>query len=171
MEQVTEEFFDKIFDINTKGLFFTLQKALPLLSKGSSVILTTSSAEKKGLFGSSAYSATKAAVRSFARSFSLELIERGIRVNVLCPGPVETPIIGRMGYSPEETKDMVKSSLQSRVPINRLGTSEELAQCALFLASDDSSFMLGSDRTCPWGFDATLIFAENLNHRAKRRYK
>ena len=150
VEKVTEDFFDKTFDINTKGLFFTIQKALPLLSKGSSVILTTSSVIEKGMPGASVYAASKAAVRSLARSFSAELCDRGIRVNALCPGPVETPIFGRMGLPPEALKAMGES-MQARVPLKRFGRPEELAKAALFLASEDSSFMLGSQVTVDGG--------------------
>jgi NAD(P)-dependent dehydrogenase (short-subunit alcohol dehydrogenase family) len=143
IEQVTDEFFDAIFDINTKGLFFTIQKAIPLLKNGSSVILTTSSVIEKGMPGASIYAASKAAVRSLARSFSAELAERGIRVNALCPGPVETPIFARMGMSPEQLKGM-SEAMTAKIPMKRFGQPEELAKAALFLASDDSSFMLGS---------------------------
>jgi NAD(P)-dependent dehydrogenase (short-subunit alcohol dehydrogenase family) len=143
VEQVTDEFFDTIFDINAKGLYFSIQKAIPLLKKGSSVILTTSAVIEKGMPGASVYAASKAAVRSMARSFAVELADRGIRVNALCPGPVETPIFGRMGFSPEQLKSMGES-MSERVPMKRIGQPEELAKAALFLASDDSSFMLGS---------------------------
>jgi NAD(P)-dependent dehydrogenase (short-subunit alcohol dehydrogenase family) len=143
-DKITEEFFDTTFDVNTKGLYFTVQKAVPFLTKGASVILTTSSVVEKGMPGASVYAASKAAVRSLARSFSAELAERGIRVNVLCPGPVDTPIIGRMGLSPEAVKGM-RESMQARVPLKRFGHSDELAKVALFLASDDSSFMLGAE--------------------------
>jgi NAD(P)-dependent dehydrogenase (short-subunit alcohol dehydrogenase family) len=144
VEQVTYEFFDQTFDINTKGLFFTVQKAIPLLKRGSSVILTSSSIVEKGVPGASVYAASKAAVRSLARSFSAELVERGIRVNVLSPGPVETPIFARMGLPAEALKAM-GDSMQARIPLKRFGRSEELAKAAVFLASDDSSFMLGAD--------------------------
>lgn len=150
VEKVTEDFFDATFNVNTRGLFFTIQKAIPLLSKGSSVILTTSSVIEKGLPGASVYAASKAAVRSLARSFSAELCDRGIRVNTLCPGPVETPIFGRMGLPPEALKAMGES-MQARVPLKRFGKPEELARAALFLASEDSSFMLGSQVTVDGG--------------------
>jgi NAD(P)-dependent dehydrogenase (short-subunit alcohol dehydrogenase family) len=132
-----------LIHINTKGLFFSVQKAIPLLKKGSSVILTTSSVIEKGMPGASVYAASKAAVRSLARSFAAELADRGIRVNALCPGPVETPIFGRMGLPAEQLKAMGES-MAARVPLKRFGQPEELAKAALFLASDDSSFMLGS---------------------------
>ncbi len=143
VEQVTEEFFDTTFNTNTRGLFFTVQKAIPLLSKGSSVILTSSSVVGKGMPGASVYAASKAAVRSLARSFSAELADRGVRVNVLSPGPVETPIFARMGLPPDTMKAMGET-MRARVPMKRFGHPDEQAKAALFLASDDSSFMLGS---------------------------
>lgn len=143
IEQMTDKDFDTMFNVNTKGLFFTVQKAIPLLSQGSSVILTTSSIVEKGVSGASVYAASKAAVRSMARSFSVELLARGIRVNALSPGPVETPIFGRMGLPAEQTKAMTEM-MAARVPLKRMGRSEELAKAAVFLASDESSFMLGS---------------------------
>jgi NAD(P)-dependent dehydrogenase (short-subunit alcohol dehydrogenase family) len=143
-ESVSEAFFDLTFDVNTKGLFFTVQKAVPLLAKGASVILTTSSVVEKGMPGASVYAASKAAVRSLARSISAELAERGVRVNVLSPGPVDTPIFGRMGLAPDSLQAMA-TAIQSRVPLKRFGRPEELAKVAVFLASDDSSFMLGAE--------------------------
>jgi NAD(P)-dependent dehydrogenase (short-subunit alcohol dehydrogenase family) len=144
VEEVSEKFFDSIFDVNTKGLFFTVQRALPLFTRGTSVILTTSSVAERGLRGASVYAASKAAVRSLARSFSAELAERGVRVNVLCPGPVDTPIFGRMELPPEAMKAM-SETIRSRVPMKRFGRPEELANAAVFLASDESSFMLGAE--------------------------
>lgn len=144
LEEVSEAFFDSIFDVNTKGLFFTVQRAIPLLTNGASVILTTSSVVEKGIPGASVYAASKAAVRSLARSFSAELAARGVRVNVLCPGPVETPIFGRMGLTPDAMEAMGES-IRGRVPMKRFGRPEELAGAAVFLASDESSFMLGAE--------------------------
>ncbi|MGH7653632.1 MAG: SDR family oxidoreductase [Gemmatimonadaceae bacterium] len=144
LEQVSEAFFDSIFDVNTRGLFFTVQRALPLLANGASVILTTSSVVEKGMPGASVYAASKAAVRSLARSFSAELTGKGVRVNVLCPGPVETPIFGRMGLTAEAMEAMGES-IRGRVPMKRFGRPEELASAAVFLASDESSFMLGAE--------------------------
>ncbi|HEY5062028.1 MAG TPA: SDR family oxidoreductase [Gemmatimonadaceae bacterium] len=143
-ESVSEAFFDLTFDVNTKGLFFTIQKAVRLLPKGASVILTTSSVVEKGMPGASVYAASKAAVRSLARSISAELAERGVRVNVLSPGPVDTPIFGRMGLAPDALQAMA-TAIQGRVPLKRFGRPEELAKVAVFLASDDSSFMLGAE--------------------------
>ena len=144
VEEVSEKFFDSIFDVNTKGLFFTVQRAIPLFTRGTSVILTTSSVVEKGMQGASVYAASKAAVRSLARSFSAELAERGVRVNVLCPGPVDTPIFGRMELPPEVMEAM-SETIRSRVPMKRFGRPEELANAAVFLASDESSFMLGAE--------------------------
>ena len=144
VEEVSETFFDSIFDVNTKGLFFTVQRALPLFTNGASVILTTSSVVERGMPGASVYAASKAAVRSLARSFSAEFAQRGVRVNVLCPGPVETPIFGRMGLPPEAFEAMGES-IRGRVPMKRFGRPEELANAAVFLASDESSFMLGAE--------------------------
>lgn len=143
-EKVDEEFFATTFSINTMGVFFTVQKALPLLSKGASVILTTTAAVEKGMPGLSVYAASKAAVRSLARSMSAELVGRGIRVNVLSPGPTETPIFGKMGLTPEQAKAM-HEHIMNIVPMKREAHADELAKVALFLASDESSFMLGSE--------------------------
>lgn len=143
-EQVSEEFFGTTFSINTMGVFFTVQKALPLLSKDASVILTTTGAVEKGMSGMSVYAASKAAVRSLARSMSAELVGRGIRVNVLSPGPTDTPILGKRGLTPEKTKAM-NEQIMNMVPMRRMANADELAKVALFLASDDSSFMLGSE--------------------------
>ena len=154
MEQVDEALFDKLFDINVKGLFFTVQKALPLLGEGASVVLTGSSVSYRGMPGMSVYGATKAAVRYLARAFSTELLSRGIRVNVLSPGPIETPIFDRMGL-PEEAKAEMARQIESQVPIGRFGKPEEMAAAALFLASDESSYVVGADLLADGGF-ATL---------------
>lgn len=140
--QVTEEHFDKLFDINVKGLLFTVQKALPLMPDGSSVILNASVASIKGYEAFGVYSATKAAVRSFARSWTNDLKARKIRVNTLSPGPIDTPIFKTTGASPEEIEQM-KAGFTSQVPLGRMGTPDEIAKVAVFLASDDSSFVTG----------------------------
>ena len=154
IDQVTEEAFDRLFDINVKGLFFTVQKALPLFSEGASVVLNASAVTYRGMPGLSVYGATKAAVRYFSRALSAELAGRGIRVNTLSPGPIETPIYGRMGLPEEELNKMASGILES-VPLGRFGTSEEMAKAALFLASSDSSYVLGVDLIADGGF-ATL---------------
>jgi len=147
----TEELFDEISDINFKGAFFSVQKALPYLKDGSSVVLTSSTVNETGMATASAYSATKAALRSLARGFSADLLERGIRVNVLSPGPIETPIFDRLGM-PQENVDGMKEYLASSVPVKRMGTAEEMAKGFLFLASDDSSYMLGGEIVLDGGF-------------------
>lgn len=137
--EITEEHFDKTFDTNVRGLLFTVQKALPLLSKGSSVILIGSTASIKGYPSFSVYDATKAAVRSFARSWALDLKGRDIRVNVLSPGHIDTP-----GLSNLMSEEM-KASLVPNIPSNRLGTADDIARAAVFLASDDSSYVNGTE--------------------------
>jgi NAD(P)-dependent dehydrogenase (short-subunit alcohol dehydrogenase family) len=142
--QVTEEQFDREFAINVKGLFFTVQKALPLLRDGSSIILNASIAAHMGMEGFSVYSATKAAVRSFARTWTSDLKGRKIRVNSLSPGPIETPIFGKMGLT-EEQANGFKQALPGMVPLGRMGSDEEIAKAVLFLASDDGSYITGID--------------------------
>ena len=139
---ITEEQFDKTFSINVKGLLFSVQKALPLFQDGGSIILNGSVAGSKGLEAFSVYSATKAAVRSFARTWTTDLKARGIRVNVISPGPIDTPIFNSMGASKEEL-DQLKTNLALPVPMGRMGRPEEVAKAALFLASADSSFVSG----------------------------
>ena len=138
----TEDMFDQVSDVNFKGAIFTIQRALPYLNDGASVIITGSAAAVKGFPTIAAYAATKAAVRSLARSFSAEWIDRRIRVNVLIPGPIDTPIFDRNGMSQEET-DNTKAHFASIVPIKRMGTSDEVAEGFLYLASEDSRFMVG----------------------------
>ena len=154
IDQVTEEAFDRLFDINVKGLFFTVQKALPLFSEGASVVLNASAVTYRGMPGLSVYGATKAAVRYFSRALSAELAGRGIRVNTLSPGPIETPIFGRMGL-PQEELDKMASGILDSVPLGRFGSADEMAKAALFLASSDSSYVLGVDLLADGGF-ATL---------------
>lgn len=141
---VSEEQFDEQFDVNVKGLFFTVQKALPLLPDGSSIVLTSSVGARKGGAAYSVYSASKAAVRSFARSWTTDLKDRSIRVNSLSPGPVETPIFAKVGFNQEQI-GQVLSHLASQVPMGRVGQPEEIASAILFLASDESSFVTGVD--------------------------
>ncbi|MHB9800960.1 SDR family NAD(P)-dependent oxidoreductase [Pseudomonas sp. MT3] len=142
--QVDERQFDEQFDVNVKGVFYTIQKALPLLRDGASIVLVSSIAHLKALEAHVVYAATKAAVRSFARSWAAELKHRNIRVNCLSPGPVLTPIIGKMGIG-EAQFDAFEKQLAQLIPLGRLGRPEELANAALFLASDDSSFITGVD--------------------------
>ena len=147
---VTEEHFDTTFNTNVKGLYFTIQKALPLLSDGASVILNASIASSKGLAGLSVYSATKAAVRSFARTLTSELADRRIRVNVISPGPIETPIYGKMGLSQEQANEF-GANVVGQVPHGRFGTPEEIGRPAVFLASEDSSYITGIELTVDGG--------------------
>lgn len=143
-EQVDEAQFDEQFDINVKGVFYSIQKALPLLRDGGSIVLVSSIAHLKALDAHVVYAATKAAVRSFARSWAGELRQRNIRVNCLSPGPVLTPIIGKMGIGDEQFAAFERQ-VAGLIPLGRLGRPEELANAALFLASDDSSFITGID--------------------------
>lgn len=141
---IDEGAFDGQVAINLKGPFFTVQKAAPILNEGASVILNTSNLGEMGMPGMSVYSATKAAVRSLARTFAAELVGNGIRVNALGPGPTETPIYGKLGMGPEALQEMA-GQIAGQIPMKRFGRPEEIARAALFLASDDSSFMLGEE--------------------------
>ena len=141
---VDEATFDEMVNINFKGLFFNVQKAFPLLNEGASVIFTTSITDQKGFTDTSVYSATKAAVRSLARTPSAELVDKKIRVNAIAPGPIDTPIFEKLGV-PEEAVGEVKDGYKSIVPMKRMGSPNEIARAALFLASDDSSFVMGVD--------------------------
>ena len=143
-DQVDEKQFDEQFDINVKGVFYTIQKALPLLRDGGAIVLVSSIAHLKALEDHVVYAATKAAVRSFARSWAAELKGRQIRVNCLSPGPVLTPIIGKMGIGEAQFGEFEKH-VAGLIPLGRLGRPEELANAALFLASDESSFITGID--------------------------
>ena len=136
--------FDKMFNVNVKGVFFGVQKSLPHLNDGASIILNTSVANQIGMPGSNAYAASKAAVRSFARTFSAELVSRGIRVNAISPGPIETPIYGKMGM-PQEAVNEMASGIVSQVPMGRFGRADEVAQTALFFASSASSYIVGAE--------------------------
>ena len=143
LEAITPEHVDRIFGTNVKGLLFTVQKALPLMKEGGSVILTGSTAGRKGTASFSVYSATKAAVRSFARSWVLELASRRIRVNVVSPGPIATP--GLAGLVPPDHKETLFQQLASAVPMGRLGEAAEVAKAVAFLASEDASFINGAE--------------------------
>lgn len=141
---VTEEHFDHLFDINVKGAYFSVQKSLPHLADGASIILNSSVANRLGLEGTSVYSATKAAVRSLARTLSAELAPRGIRVNTLSPGFIETPLMGKLGLPPEVVEEFA-SSVMGRVPLGRPGRADEMASAVTFLASQESSYVVGAE--------------------------
>jgi NAD(P)-dependent dehydrogenase (short-subunit alcohol dehydrogenase family) len=146
VESMPEHLFDELSDILFKGVFFTVQKALPYMRDGASIILIgAADSDKLGRIGTSIYSAAKAAVRSLARSMSVELLSRRIRVNVVSPGMTETPIISREGGPPGMTPEQLAAVIISTIPLRRRGRPEEMAKAALFLASDDSSYCLGSE--------------------------
>jgi NAD(P)-dependent dehydrogenase (short-subunit alcohol dehydrogenase family) len=144
LNEVTEKHFDEIFNANVRGMLFTVQKALPLLTDGASIILNASIVASVGMPAFSVYSASKAAVRSFARTWTVDLKERKIRVNAISPGPISTPGLSGLAHSEEEGKQLT-ASLVASVPLGRLGTPDEIAKGAVFLASDDSSFVTGTE--------------------------
>ena len=148
---ITEEFYNSIFDINVKGLLFTVQKALPLLPDGASIILNSSIVASKGLSMNSVYSATKAAVRSFARAWTTDLKSRRIRVNAVSPGSIDTPGLDDLLASAEAGKQRRKL-ITSIVPMGRFGKPEEIARAVVFLASDDSSYITGTELFVDGGF-------------------
>ena len=140
--EISEAHFDKIFGINVKGVLVSVQKALPLFQDGGSIILTASVNASKGIEASSVYSATKASVRSFARTWTVDLKHRKIRVNAISPGPIDTPIFNGLNQSKEEIEQLKKSLITS-VPMGRMGSPDEIAKVVSFLASDESSFVTG----------------------------
>lgn len=140
--QITEAHFDKAFNINVRGLLFTVQKALPLMPPGSSIVLNASITSIKGNAAFSVYSATKAAVRSFARSWTLDLKDRKIRVNAISPGVVPTPAYDALGLSKDQVRDFIDAQV-NQIPLGRVGTPDEIAKAVVFLACDDSSFVSG----------------------------
>src|ERR1700689_3817920 len=142
--EIAEEDFDKTFNINVKGLLFTVQKALPLFANGGSILLNASVVGSKGFPATSVYSATKAAVRSFARTWTMDLKDRKIRVNAISPGPTDTPLLSPPSQTEEQSR-LRKEGFAASVPMGRLGHAGEIAHAAVFLASDDSSFITGTE--------------------------
>jgi NAD(P)-dependent dehydrogenase (short-subunit alcohol dehydrogenase family) len=138
VENTSEAVFDEILDTNFRGAFFTVQKGLPLLKDGGAVVFTTSWFDEAGVAGTSAVSASKAALRNFTRTLAAELLPRNIRVNAVCPGVIETPLIGKLGLTEENAKD-----LREQIPFKRFGKPEEVAKAVAFLASDDASYITG----------------------------
>ena len=149
--EITEEFFDSIFDVNVKGLLFTVQKALPLLKDGASIVLCASVVASKGLPSNSVYSATKAAVRSFARTWATDLRSRRIRVNAVSPGSTDTPGLSELLGSSETGQQRLKM-ISNVVPLGRLGKPDEIAKAVVFLASDDASYVTGAELFVDGGF-------------------
>ena len=144
VEQTSIEIYDRIMDVNVKGVFYTVQKLLPFFNDGASIILNSSIVNNKGMENFSVYNASKAAVRSFARSFTSDLKQRKIRVNSISPGPIETPFFSKTDLKPEQLEQMVPA-IAAQVPMGRFGKSEEIASTVLWLASSESSFVTGID--------------------------
>jgi NAD(P)-dependent dehydrogenase (short-subunit alcohol dehydrogenase family) len=143
-EQVTEAFYDEIMNVNVKGVFFTVQKALPLLGPGSAVVLNASINGHKGMPGTTVYGASKAAVLNMVRTMSADLVSRGIRVNSISPGPIESALLSRLGM-PDEQLKQTKDWIRGQVPIKRFGTGEEIAEAVLYLCSPGAGFTIGAD--------------------------
>ena len=150
IEQTDETLYDETFDINVKGLYFTIKHLLPLMGEGTSIVINASINAYIGMPNSSVYAASKAAVISLARTLSGELVDRGIRVNAISPGPINTPIFGKMGMSAEQL-EATATGIQQQIPMGRFGRPEEIAKAALFLASEDSSFVIGAELVADGG--------------------
>lgn len=149
--EISEELFDSIFDINVKGVLFTVQQALPLMPDGASIILNASVVGSKGLSSNSVYSATKAAIRSFARTWTTDLKERRIRVNAISPGTIDTPGLNDLLASAAAGQERVQM-MHNSVPLGRFGTADEIARAVVFLASDDASYVTGAELFVDGGF-------------------
>jgi NAD(P)-dependent dehydrogenase (short-subunit alcohol dehydrogenase family) len=150
LEATTEAIYDQLFNINVKGVYFTVQKAVSHLSDNATIVLNTSFLSEVGLPSTSALSASKAAVRSLSRTFSAELVSRGIRVNAVSPGATATPIYGKLDL-PQEAVDALAENIVGQVPMKRFGTPEDIAKAVLFLCSSDSDYMLGAEITVDGG--------------------
>ncbi len=153
---IEEEQFDYILGINFKGALFTLQKFLPLLKEGSSVIFLSSVNAYTGMSNTAVYAASKAALNSLTRTAAYELAPKGIRVNAVCPGPVNTPVFGKLGL-PEEALQQMLGAVEQRIPLKRFGTSEEIAKLVAFISSDDASFITGSEYVIDGGINLNSI--------------
>jgi NAD(P)-dependent dehydrogenase (short-subunit alcohol dehydrogenase family) len=151
----TEDIFDGNFDINFKGVFFTVQGLLPLVPNGESILLNSTLLVHSGLSGSSAYSASKGAVLTLGKTFAMELAYRNIPVNCISPGPISTPIYSKMGMDEAALQEFAAGVL-TKVPLKRFGEAEDIAQAALFLASNDSSYMTGSEMLVDGGKSKTF---------------
>jgi len=149
--EISEELYDSIFDVNVKGLLFTVQKALPLLPDGASIILNASVVGSKGLSSNSVYSATKAAIRSFARTWTTDLKDRHIRVNAVSPGIIDTPGLSELLAS-SQVGEQRRKMISTSIPLGRFGTPDEIAKAVVFLASDDSSYVSGAELFVDGGF-------------------
>ena len=145
IEAVEQAAFDRLFDINVKGAFFLMKHAAPVMPDGASIILTASTSDTKGIAGTSVYAASKAALRSFGRTFAGELAPRRIRVNTISPGPTDTPINQKTGDTPPEQVKAVMDNIVAQLPLRRVGQPEEIAAAALYFASDDSKFTTGTE--------------------------
>jgi NAD(P)-dependent dehydrogenase (short-subunit alcohol dehydrogenase family) len=154
LEQVTEDFFDEAVNINMKGVLFTVQKAIPLMPKGSAIVLNASINAHLGMPGTTVYGATKAAVINMAKTLSADLLEKGIRVNAISPGPVTSALLERAGLTREKLQE-TKDWIQTQVPIKRFGTPEEIAAAVLYLTAPESAFVLGAELIIDGGM-ATL---------------
>jgi NAD(P)-dependent dehydrogenase (short-subunit alcohol dehydrogenase family) len=149
--EISEELYDSIFDVNVKGLLFTVQKALPLLPDGASIVLNASVVGSKGLSSNSVYSATKAAIRSFARTWTTDLKDRHIRVNAVSPGTIDTPGLSELLAS-SQVGQQRRKMISTSIPLGRFGTPDEIAKAVVFLASDDSSYVSGAELFVDGGF-------------------
>jgi len=153
--EADEAHYDRVFDVNAKGVFFTLREAVPRLADKGSIVVTTSVNNRMGMAGSAVYAASKAAVRSFVQVLAGELAERGVRVNAVSPGPVETPIYGKLGLPPERLEGLA-TTLKGKIPLGRFGQADEIASAVLFLASDAASFVTGTELVADGGWTEVM---------------